>query len=424
MATATAYAPGMDRSLNYDAAETVGFFVLAPSAFDALRLQRSFNNHPLFSFLEALVVQVTGRSDEWVLRILPIGFAALAVGYLVWAVHRRWGRSAALAAGVVLASNPMFVEHGRSVRGYSLLVLASIVSTDLYLRAVDDPHDQNLRTGYLVASTIGMLTHLFMAPVLLIHGVDLLRRRCLDRRWLVTIGSLGALCALFYARTMDDLLGEGDRRGRWFQADFPLDLGIELLGHGLLTVALLGPLAVVGFRRLESSSASTFASVATALVLLVWVLAPQNLSPRFLLWLVPGTAVLIASAMRGHQPTIRSVMVAVAVASAAFGMRSDYTESRNAYRETAAILEREAREGAATCVADLSVPPMLAYTRAFEALTDTGMLKRCDVLAVPEPALDVDIVRAARASFEFVVEFEREDPGVVFSRTPLPIVSE
>ena len=418
MATALYYAPGLDRSLTYDAAESVGFFVLADSPVEALTTQRSFNNHPLFSFLENLIVQVTGRSDEWILRLLPIGCAAAAVGLLVWAVARWLGPVPGVVAGLVLATNPMFTELSRDVRGYSLMILLAVGSTIVHLALM--AHDsERARAGYVALSTAALLTHLFVAPVLLAHAVDAWRRGRLDRRvgaiWVAT----GALALVFYLRMIDDLIAAGEERGRIFRPDFPVDLVREMTGHEWPAVALLIGVGAVGMVRL---SRDRFATVATGVFLSVsvvaWLLGPENLAPRFFLWSVPAVAVAVAV---GAQDRARLALPATALACAisVAGHVPSYAESVNRYPDVAAIVERSTASGLDVCVTDLSVPPLLAYTTAFRPVTEPGRLAECEVVAITEPLLDRRFVDAADG-FEHRLDLDARDPAVVFSRQPLP----
>lgn len=110
------YLMGADRALGYDAAVTVRNFVLTPSPFDAFRRQVVFNNHPFFSFVEHVTVDLTGSADEVTLRVPPALFAGAVVGLVVWAIARRRSLRAGLVAGAVLAANPTFVGAARLFR--------------------------------------------------------------------------------------------------------------------------------------------------------------------------------------------------------------------------------------------------------------------------------------------------------------------
>ena len=83
LATAAAYLIGSGRALDYDGSVTVANFVRTPSLLDPFRRQVVFNNHPAFSFIEHIVYSVTGSTNGWVLRLVPIGAAAACVGLLV-----------------------------------------------------------------------------------------------------------------------------------------------------------------------------------------------------------------------------------------------------------------------------------------------------------------------------------------------------
>ena len=416
--TAAAYAPGLNRSLGYDAAESVGFFILADSPAQALTTQRHYNNHPFFSFLESILVQVTGRSDEWVLRLLPIAFGAAAVGLLVWYVAGRSGAIAATAAGTVLATNPMFIEHSRDVRGYSLMVLCALAATIAYLEHIRTPTPRLLRV-YASFALTGLLTHLFIAPVLLAHAVDALRRRTLGGPWLRTWSFIGVSTAVFYSRTVDEMLDGGSDRGRIFRPEFPWDLAREVLGHQPFAVAILGVLAIHGLFRLRHDRiARTFVSVTAVVMVVFWLLGPENLAPRFFLWAVPAVAVLAAVSARSYG---RAGVLAIGLAAVASvtSVAGSYTESPNRYPDVAEVIEQRAAAGDRVCVTNLSVPPMLAYTRSFEALTDPADARRCDVVAIAEPGLDEEYVDTLGPRFAHRTNLDARDPAVIFSREPI-----
>jgi hypothetical protein len=416
--TAAAYAPGIHRTLGYDAAETVGRFVLAPTPGDALTGQKAFNNHPLFSFLEHVIVRAAGHSDEWLLRLLPIACAAASVGVLVWAVARALGPLPSLVAGLVTASNPMFVEIGRDVRGYSLMLLVTIVSTVLHLRALRAP-TRELRVGYVVAGCIGLLTHLMTAPVLLAHALDVLRRRRSDRSWWLSWAIIAGSALLFYAPRIDDLVATSGSRGRIFRPWFPGQLARELLGHEPVTIVLLGAIVARGLLATRGRApATTFASVFFGVAALGWMAAPENLAPRFFLWALPGVAVLAAKAT-SVRPHTAAVAVAAGCTISILGFAPQYARSVNRYSDVATIIDRESATGDDVCVTDLSVAPLLAYTRSFEVVTDPRDLQGCDVVAMAEPGLDSEFVGPARLEFRHRTDLIARDPAIVFSRRPL-----
>ena len=418
LVTAAAYLPGSGRSLTYDSAESVGFFVLADSPVDALKGQRAFNNHPLFSFLENLIVHAAGHSDEWLLRLLPITCAAVAVGVVVWAVARWGGALPGLIAGLVIATNPMYVEQGRDVRGYSLMVLVAVVSTILHLDLVER-ESRTRRLAYVIVAVAGFVTHFAIAPVFLGHAVHVLRRRALDRAWLTTWIAAAALGLGFYAPMMDELLATGESRGRVFKPWFLPQLLRELLGHAWPAVAILGALVVHElYRSRRSTRVQSFVAVTVVVAVAAWLAAPENLAPRFFLWAVPAVAILAA---RGgtDRPRLLLAGTAVAVASSIASFAPSYTESVNRYPEVGQIIDRESSEGRAVCVTDLSVAPVLAYTSAFDAVTEPDQVAGCDVVAIVEPTLDEEYLPILQRRFPHRMVLEASDPAIIFSRRPI-----
>ena len=84
-------------------------------------------------YLVARLWLVFGSSDAW-LRSLSVLFAALAVVVTAATVGRILDRRAAVVAGVLLATNPFFVDYAREARAYSLVVLLTSCSWYLLVR--------------------------------------------------------------------------------------------------------------------------------------------------------------------------------------------------------------------------------------------------------------------------------------------------
>ena len=170
LAVTGVYFIGAGRAYGYDASVTVHQFVVTPSLLDPLHRQALYNNHVLFSFVDHLVYSATGSRREWVLRIVPIVASGVAAGVLTWAVARRLGRLAGIAAGMVVAASPLLVANGREVRGYSLLLLACVVSTVLLADLLSAPGSRLKVGAYVTALAAGIATHLFGLAMLPIHA--------------------------------------------------------------------------------------------------------------------------------------------------------------------------------------------------------------------------------------------------------------
>src|SRR4029077_6315245 len=133
IATAAAYLIGSARSFGYDAAATFANYVATPNLVDAFGVHSvlpsiqlkyiASNDHVFLSLVSHVVYSVTGSRSEAVYRLVPALAAGATVGVSTAALARRFGLLAGACAGIFIATNPLFVENSRDLRGYSLAAL-------------------------------------------------------------------------------------------------------------------------------------------------------------------------------------------------------------------------------------------------------------------------------------------------------------
>ncbi len=126
-----------------------------------------------------------------------IVFAALAVPVVVLIGDRLFSRATGLVAGLLLAVNPFLVEYAQNARSYALVVLLVALSSYFFVVELQEPSRYN-RAGYVAASSLAIYAHYFAFYVLLAQAATLVlveRRAALNRKWLVTAGTVVALCA-------------------------------------------------------------------------------------------------------------------------------------------------------------------------------------------------------------------------------------
>src|SRR5436190_5652486 len=139
VATFAVYMIGSNRSFGYDAAATFANFVATPSLLDAFAVrsviptipvtQVAGNDHVLVSLLSHVIYSATGSRNEVVYRLLPAFGGGATVGLSTGVLVRRFGLLAGLCAGLYIATDPLFVDNSRDLRGYSLAALGSVVAT-------------------------------------------------------------------------------------------------------------------------------------------------------------------------------------------------------------------------------------------------------------------------------------------------------
>ncbi|HEY1456695.1 MAG TPA: hypothetical protein VGG31_09360, partial [Candidatus Dormibacteraeota bacterium] len=141
LATTAAYLVGSNRSFGYDAAATFSNFVATPSLWDAFAIHQvlptiplknvASNDHVLISLISHLIYSATGSRSEVVYRVLPTLAGGGTVGVAAAALVRRFGWLAGISAALFIATDPLFVDNSRDLRGYSLAALGCVVATVL-----------------------------------------------------------------------------------------------------------------------------------------------------------------------------------------------------------------------------------------------------------------------------------------------------
>jgi uncharacterized membrane protein len=289
------YWRGHDRPFGTDEWLTVREYVRAPGLLDAFRAALVWNNHPLFSFLERLVAAAIGSSTPTAMRVLPVGFSGLAVGSFCYIAVRRFGAGLGAVATAFFAANPLWGHLAVQVRGYSLLVLLTIVATSI-LFALRTRQSMTLEAAYIVAMGLAIATHLYAVLVLLGH-VAFITDTWTDRtRWVFCWCAAVSIGLLAYVAQLSQL-PFGDR-GREFNPTFPLRVSRELLGHNLVVVTLAGALVATALVNACATRAGRRVTLAyIGAFIAVWVAGSVDLYTRFFVWAVPVTAWGVAAGL-------------------------------------------------------------------------------------------------------------------------------
>src|SRR4029077_3494684 len=139
LATTAVYMIGAGRSYGYDAAARLRHFIATPSLVDAFAVHSALpsiplktiasNDHVLLSLISHLIYSTTGWRSEALYRLLPVLAAAGVVGVMATVLSRKFGLVAGISAALYIATDPLFVENSRDLRGYSLAALCSVLAT-------------------------------------------------------------------------------------------------------------------------------------------------------------------------------------------------------------------------------------------------------------------------------------------------------
>ncbi len=406
------YLPGITRAFDYDEAITVKWFVRSPSLLDPFRRQVVYNNHVAFSFLEHVVSTVTGHGGEWVMRLLPLAAAVACLGLIVSAVARHLGLGTALLAGGLLATNPMFLDAARDVRGYSLLAACATAST-LLLLDLELRETRARSLGYSLIAALGIATHLYMLLAILGQIVFLAARRRISpawrTRWLLAF-LLGGAAYLGVVHVMI-----ASTHGRDFRPAFPADLAYQLLSASPVASVLAGAgVAITVWSQRRRPESALLAAAATCVIAGLWIGAPTDLYPRFFVWATPAIAV---AAAYGLTRIPRGALVgAIACALALAPQLTHYTDDHIANRAGAqhALALRQPGEPVCAFLGPAEAIPV--YLDDFTVVMRAQQLRSCGIVIALDRTARPDLLAATREQFANSRRLPATTDGYLFWR--------
>ena len=416
---------GSNRSLGYDAAASFANFIATPSIWDAFAVrsviptipvtQVATNDHVLLSLLSHFIYSATGTRSEVVYRLLPALAAGATVGVSTAALARRFGILAGICAGLFIATDPLFVDNGRDIRGYSLAALGSVIATLI----LSSRWTRGRLIAYALIMGLAISAQLFAGVVLLCHVAWMLTRRSrpelvrLAPAWFVSllIGVAANANIQFIEFTQHGLPAP------MFYPTFPSDLVFFLLGAPvLLPIGLWLSSAGLGLwlQRRKPWLWATIAVLA-AVVLVLWlVLRPAFLYPRFFIFLVPACGYLMAAAIARWW--VLAPVVVLGAAAAVVSQASGYTEDPLALPQAAAALARIHQSGQRACVIHSDEQVLSAYTTDFTVVTRPEQLHDCDAVVVVSWGVDLGLRDEAAREFPRLTTLQAYYPAVVLER--------
>lgn len=149
--------------LAYDEIVTLVEYVRLPAA-RLLTTCVEFNNHMLFSLLAHGSTAAFGES-AFALRLPAVLFGVAAIPAVWWFASLVVGRREAILAAVLLTVSPHHIGFSQSARGYTGLVLFTLLGTGMFIRGI---REGRLRTwlAYAATSAAAVFTHLTAAFML------------------------------------------------------------------------------------------------------------------------------------------------------------------------------------------------------------------------------------------------------------------
>lgn len=351
----------LNAGLWFDEIDTLAHYARLPLGA-IVSTYHSQNQHPLYSVAARFAAGAFGES-AWTVRLPAVVFGVASVWATYWFGAHVAARREALLAAALLAFSHHHVWFSQNARGYTGLLLFTLIGSGLFVRMVSEP-DEGLHLGlrataYALAMSLGVYMHLTAAVVVAAHALIWSalawrnRNEARSVNWTPAIAVVlaGLLSLTFYAPLLPQLyaglLAPGTPTAGEVKWQNPLWLATETirglarglpggvaglaLGAGVITAG------VVSYARQDRTLAAIL--LLPALITAVAIVAlGHNLWPRFFFFSA-GFAVLIA--MRGLFVTVRAlvprrtpmvatlVALAVVLASAttvpaAWGPKQDY----------------------------------------------------------------------------------------------------
>jgi 4-amino-4-deoxy-L-arabinose transferase-like glycosyltransferase len=398
IATTAAYLIGSGRSFGYDAAATFGNFVATPNLIDAFAVHSAMpsmplksiasNDHVFLSLISHVIYSLTGSRSEVAYRLVPALAAGGTVGVSATVLARRFGLLAGACAGLFIATNPIFVENSRDLRGYSLAAILALLSTLVLVNSLSLKGrglGSGARVAYALLLGLAIATHVFVIVVLGVHVAWIaMRRSRVDLKRLAP--AWVAALAIGVAANANIEVMEFVQHGfppSLFNPAFPLYLVLFLVGAPvLLPLGVWLSTAGLGLwaARREPRVWAAVAVVAVVVAILWLVLQPAYLYPRFFIFLVPGVAYLMAAAIKRWW-----VLAPVVVAGAIFAIAAQvpgYTEDPLALPQAAKAVDLSRAGGGNPCVIHSDESVLAAYTTAFTVVTTADQLSGCSEVII------------------------------------------
>ena len=425
VATVAVYLVGSNRSFGYDAAATFANFVATPSIWDAFAIRNvlptvplksvASNDHVLLSLISHLIYSTTGSRSEIVYRLVPALAAGGTVGVTTAALAQRFGLLAGAAAGLFIATDPLFVDNSRDLRGYSLAALTCVVATVI----LAGRWTRWRLIAYALLMGLAVTAQLFAGVALLMHVAWIASRRSWPQ--------LGQLAPAWVAAAVIGLAANANIQvmellqhgypASVFYPTFPRDLVLFLLGAPVLVpVGLWLATAGLGLWALRARPWLWAGLGVVALVVAaLWLgLQPAYLYPRFFIFLVPACALLMAAAIARWK--VLAPVVAGGALWAAISQVPGYVEDPLALPQAAAAIERIHAAGHRACVVHIDEQVLAAYTMEFSVVSTPDQLADCDAVVVVSWNVDLPLRDLAAEQFPRATALQAYYPGVVLER--------
>ncbi len=164
-----------------------------PGPLEIIRLSSTDNNPPLFYLILHYWMLFTGDS-AFSVRLPSAIAGALAVPVMYGIGRLLFDRGAGLLAALILALSAYNVRYVQEARGYSLMVLLTLLSFYFFVKLVKDGSSRYTSVGYVVCTALLIYAHFYGVFFVAAQIIFLLASRENLRRWILP----GVALALLY----------------------------------------------------------------------------------------------------------------------------------------------------------------------------------------------------------------------------------
>ena len=301
-------AVGLNQQLWFDEIVTVLHTIRIPLG----KLFTSYvwdNQHTFYSELAQLSVGAFGE-HPWTVRLPAMIAGTLSIPALYLLGRSVVSRRESLCAAALLAVSYHHIWFSQNARGYSLLMLATVIATWCFLEGQRGTSNWPWIL-YAIVVALGAYTHLTMVFVAVSHMLIVIgqwlwasyHRLPRKQLWRPTIAicASGFLTILLYAPMMDEIwafyTADHDRvESEWTRVSWAVKEALRglQLGYGWIVLLGLAVIGLVGCWRFAKNSPVVLALIILPglLGLAVMMATGRNIWPRFFLY-VFGNALLI-----------------------------------------------------------------------------------------------------------------------------------
>jgi mannosyltransferase len=440
---------GLGDGLWYDEIDTLVHYVRLPLA----QIMSTFDNknqHVLYSVLAHWSTGMFG-DGAWALRLPAAVFGVASIGALAWFGALVTSRLEALAAAALLAFSYHHVWFSQNARGYTGLMLATLVASGLLVKiTTESKWRPGLAIAYGITMGLALYIHMTAALILAGHaiwwcGLAIARRRqpVWPAAWSPPVGFVLAvfLALILYMPVLPRLLptllapSMGGVTAEWRNPVWFVSETIQGLARGLpggwltfgpaVTVTLIG---LWGYVRRRPA-------IAWLMLLPVFVtgaalfVAEQNLWPRFFFFAAGFGALIVMHGVfavarvlwrtrvreLGFAGAVVLVMASASTVPWAWGPKQDFLAARN-------FIESATRPGDAIVTVDMTEVPFndyygrqwpLAVSRDQLAAIESGHSRTFVVLTFPVrvAAVHPDLWAYVQKNYRKAAEFRGSIAG-------------